>query len=481
MENVRGGRRSTATLLVIGLGLVPATASARDPMLLIDEPGLEVRLHFQAGVNVVAEQNLFWNFADTFAPEANFDSDTRWLEGYLMPGISFTADAGDLLAIYGKLSFVASGTLGTDAFDAGGTGAITLEDGYLGLRSTAETGPFFDISLGPRPFKTGTGMLIANGGSSGFERGALKLGPRTAWEQAALLRFGQDDVTASAFFIDANELSGKDSGTKIAGGDLRYETDGGQYAGLTIGHVLESASPYPRAAAGGIGPPVIMPGARDGLSFVNAYGRTQPFDGAMAGFFIGGDLAYQWNPEIDLQAWGGRIQVGYAFEELSWAPTIAYSYQTFSGDDPSTSRLERFDPLYYEGNPNAWSTGTKSSMMFLNSNVNAHQVSLQVKPTEADTWTLRYAHIRANELNSPIQFGQGTRLDVIDGTPTPIAGVGDHHLADDVYLEYSRVINPNTFLTAGVSISIPGKGMDSLTKENSPNWLGGFVNVIVNF
>ncbi|MGQ3296107.1 MAG: alginate export family protein, partial [Shinella sp.] len=111
MGNVRDGRRTTATLLAIGLGLVPAAASAKDPMLLIDEPGLEVRLHFQAGVNVVAEQNLFWNFADTFAPEANFDSDTRWLEGYLMPGISFTADAGDLLAIYGKLSFVASGTL----------------------------------------------------------------------------------------------------------------------------------------------------------------------------------------------------------------------------------------------------------------------------------------------------------------------------------------------------------------------------------
>jgi hypothetical protein len=120
-------------------------------------------------------------------------------------------------------------------------------------------------------------------------------------------------------------------------------------------------------------------------------------------------------------------------------------------------------------------------MMFLNSNVSAHQISLQVTPSEADTWTLRYSHIRANELNSPIQFGQGTRLDDIDGTPTPMAGVSNRHLADDIYLEYSRVINPNTFLTAGASVSFPGKGIDSLTKENSPNWLGGFVNVVVNF
>lgn len=473
--------RAAAVALVAGLWLAADAARAQDPMLLVDQPGFELRLHFQAGINAVAEQNLFWNLADRFASDAGFDSDTRWLEGYLMPGIGFTADAGERLQVYGKISAVASGTLGTDAFDAGGTGAVTLEDGYLGLRSKAETGPFFDISLGPRPFKTGTGMLIANGGSSGFERGALKLGPRKAWEQAAILRFGKDDLTATAFFIDANELSDKDSGTQIVGTDLRYEPEDGRYVGVTFGHVPESGSPYPRAAAGGIGAPVIMPGAREGLSFINAYTRTNPFDAPLPGFFIGGDIAYQWNPDIALRAWGGRAQVGYAFEEVSWTPTIAYSYQTFSGDDPSTTRLERFDPLYYEGNPSAWSTGTKSSMMFLNSNVNAHQISLQVKPTQADTFTLRYAHIRANELNSPIQFGQGTRLDDIDGTPTPVAGVGNRDLADDLYLEYSRVINANTYLTAGVSISFPGKGMDSLTAEHSPNWLGGFVNVIVNF
>ena len=53
MENVRGGRRTTATLLATGLGLAPAATYAQDPLLLIDEPGFEVRLHLQAGVNVV--------------------------------------------------------------------------------------------------------------------------------------------------------------------------------------------------------------------------------------------------------------------------------------------------------------------------------------------------------------------------------------------------------------------------------------------
>ena len=91
MENTRRRRRAAAVLLLLTAGLAPARASERDPMLLIDEAGLKVRMHFQAG----------------------------------------------------------------------GTGAITFEDAYLGLRTTAGTGPFFDISFGPRPFKAGTGMTGA--------------------------------------------------------------------------------------------------------------------------------------------------------------------------------------------------------------------------------------------------------------------------------------------------------------------------------
>src|SRR5690606_38689632 len=130
--------------------------------------------------------------------------------------------------------------------------------------------------------------------------------------------------------------------------------------------------PYPKAAPGGFGSPSVLPGGREGLNFVNLYGRVNPFAEQFGGFFIGGDFTYQQNDRVDMQAWGGRVQVGYEFQEYSWAPTLTYTYQTLSGDDPSTSRLERFDPLFYEGSPSAWSTGSKSSMVFINSNVNAH-------------------------------------------------------------------------------------------------------------
>jgi len=119
-------------------------------------------------------------------------------------------------------------------------------------------------------------------------------------------------------------------------------------------------------------------------------------------------------------------------------------------------------------------------MTFINSNVNAHQLALSVSPTERDTFTLRYAHIRANELRSPVQFGQATRFDLSTGAGI-VAGVTDAHLADDVFLEYFRVINKNMFLTAGVSASFPGRGLELVVPDTPPVWLGGFVNVVVNY
>ena len=77
-----------------------------------------------------------------------------------------------------------------------------------------------------------------------------------------------------------------------------------------------------------------------------------------------------------------------------------------------------------------------------------------------------------------MQFGQATRVDINGNV---VAGVTDKHLADDLFLEYSRIINRNTFLTAGFSVSNPGAENDNIVGENAPNWTGGFVNVVINF
>ena len=336
----------------------------------------------------------------------------------------------------------------------------------------------YDLSLGARELTLGTGMLIANGATSGFERGALKFGPRKAWEMAAIGRLSQQNVTGTAFYLDPNELPSTDGSNELGGLDLRHDSSRGGYLGATLVNVLNSGSPYPQAAPGGVGAPTVIPGAREGTRTLNVYAKPDPFEGGLENWSFTGDFAYQWNDRIDLEAWAGRVTAGYTFADLPWSPNLALGYQTFSGDDPDTTKLERFDPLYFQGSPSAWATGSKSASTFINSNVNALTLTLRAQPTQRDTLTLRYAHIRANELNSPVQFGQATRVDINGNV---VSGVTDAHLADDLFLEYSRIINRNTFLTAGVSVSFPGTGIEKVLGGNADPWTGGFINVVVNF
>jgi len=456
------------------------SADSNDPMVLIDTETLTVRSHLQFGLNAVAENNLFWNLAESAAGNTEFNADARWLEAYVLPGLSFNRNLQSGASVFGKLSAVASYTAGTDAFDAGNTGRMTLEESYIGYRTATAADWKFEATLGPRPLRLGTGMLIANGGADGFERGALKFGPRKAWEMAGIMQLSRGGTKATAFYLDANELSSSDSNNRLGGIDLRWDGERAEYAGFTYIRVIESEAPYPKAAPGGIGPPSILPAARDGLNTVNVYGRSARLVN-LSNLSLALDIAYQWNPDIDLRAWGGRFKSEYAFTELPWTPSLAYTYQIFSGDDPNTDRLERFDPLYYDGAPSMWATGSKSAMVFINSNVQSHGLSLRLKPTALDAVTLRYAHVRVDQLRSPVQFGQATRLDFSDGISTVVSGVTDAHLSDDFFVEYNRIVNPNTFLNAGISTSIPGRGIKKVAGGDAPNWTGVFFNIVFNY
>lgn len=453
-----------------------ADAQGADPWELYAADGTTVRATLQFGANLVSEGNLFWNLSDFAAPTSGFDPDATWLEVYVKPGLNFETALDNGAEIYGRLSAVGSYTFGTDAFDTGDTGRLTLEESYAGLRMPIGDEAQIDLSFGARELRLGTGMLISDGASDGFERGALKFGPRRAWELAGIAELTSGNFTGTLFYLDPRELPGSDNGNALGGVDLRYDFPEGGFLGMTYVNVLESAAPYPQATTSG---PIILDGAREGTETISLYGRTNPFAGALENFFFTGDLAYQWNDRIDLEAWAGRVQVGYTFADAPWSPVLTYSYQTFSGDDPNTPTLERFDPLYYDGSPSAWATGSKSAMVFINSNVQAHNISLSFQPTQRDTITFRYAHVRANELGSPIQFGQATTFDPVSGVVQ--TGVSDAHLSDDFFIEYRRIINRNTFLTAGVSIAVPGDGIRNVFPGDDPNWVGGFVNVVFNF
>jgi hypothetical protein len=453
------------------------------PSVIVPTGAITVRGHFQAGVNAVQETNLFWNLSDTFASEAQYDPDKRWLEFYAKPGVSFETRGDRPFVVYGKLSAVGSVTRGVDAFEYADQSALSLEEAHLGLRMETAGDGVIDLSAGARELKLGTGMLIANGGASGFELGALKFGPRKAWDMSAIVKVSGGGLAFTGFYLNPNERPELENKNRLFGADLRRDFEGGGFIGGSFIAVTRSGTPYVQAAPGGVGAPTVLPGARDGTNTVNVYARTGRIGGSLENATLAFDGAYQWNDRLDMSAWAGRIQAGYVFATAPWRPSLTYSYQTFSGDDPDTPRLERFDPLFYEGSPSAWSTGSKSSMVFINSNVNAHSLALILQPSVRDTVTLRFSRIRANQLRSPLQFGQASRVDLgfEKGLPNIVAGVTAADLTDDLYLEYNRVLTRNLFLTGGVAASRPGKGITTVVTAGTPDWTGGYVNLVFNF
>lgn len=486
---VRSSGSGLGTLVAAGVVLAGLSVSAlaqsqrpTDPLRVTTATG-HFKLGIEAGLLITGQNRAFWDLSRRFSPSSPFATRLAWGEGYVTPSLSFEFTLSPPLSIYGGLSAIASGTAQRDVFDIGNIGRIGLENAFVGLRhGTPGQGFFFDASGGAQPYRIGSGMLIADGGADGFERGALIFGPRRAWAMTAIARVGYGPVAIDGYFLRPNELRSADTRTTIAGVKAEWTIGRDQYVGATIGRVLTSTAPYAQAPPFGIGAPAVLLDARDGLEFANLYARFNPLPGVLPGLWLSGDLALQRNDRNDLRAWAGRAEIGYAFADLPWRPTLSYAFQTFSGDDPRTGRLERFDPLFYDGGQAAWATGTNGSFVFINSNVNAHRVALSLQPSPGDFLTLRYAHVRANELNSPIQFGQGTRLSIVGRTPVLVAGVANAHLSDDVLAEYTRVITPNVFLTVGAGYSIPGAGLRQAARPSRiGDWAGAFANIVVRY
>lgn len=471
-------------ILVLGVAGIaaqsPGAAPPKDPLAFETADG-RIKLELEAGIQIVGESRAFWNLSKVFAPASRFRTTLNWGEAYLKPGLVFEHRLGGGFSLYGGASLVAARTLGADIFDVRDKGRVLLENAYAGVKYRAPAGGFFaDFSAGPQPYRIGSGMLISDGSQDGFERGAVIFGPRAAWQMTGIGRVGHGGLSLEGFYLDANEYASNDMKTTLAGVNLVYAPEKGRNLGLAFGKVLTSLAPYPQAAPGGVGPPAILPDARKDLAFLNAYGRWNPL-ASLPGLFVAGDFAYQWSDRVAMRAWAGRAEIGHAFTTLPFAPTLSYAWQTFSGDDPNTRRLERFDPLFYDGSPSGWATGSNGSFVFINSNVNVHKVSLAMYLSPRDILTFRYAHVRANQLNSPVQFGQATRFAFTSGVPGLIAGVRKPHLSDDFLAEYTRVLTQNAFLSFGLAYSQPGAGLKDLAPGRLKGWTGAFANLVVKY
>lgn len=451
------------------------TAAPPDPLSISSGP-TTVKLSLDAVFQQSGVTGSWWNLSEQYAPDANYRTDRAWLESWIKPGVRVDTAANEWLTLFSGVSYVGSSNLGRDVFEQGYRGYWGVEDAYLGARlRLPDEESTLEVSYGRQPYKIGSGMLISVGAMNGFERGATTTFARRAWEEAGIVKWTRGTLSLDGFYLNPNELRSSDTGTRLAGTKLEWNPAANQSLGIAYLNIFESTFPYVAA------PVVLLPEGRQGVNTVHLYGRWNPLPEALPGWHLAGDFAHQWNDRIQMSAQAYNAETGYHFAEVPLAPRFAYAFRQFGGDNPATAGFEKFDPLYYEGAPPLWATGSNGSFNFLNSNLRAHRLSLNLTLDPRNFMAFYYWRVRADQLNSPIQFGQAGRIVVSGGEPELISGVTDPHLSDDFYAEYTRVLTPQIFLTAGVAVSIPGRGLRELIVVDSKTWVGALVNVTMKF
>lgn len=426
---------------------------------------------FDGAVQVVPEGNMFWGLDEVFAPGSGYDDDSTWLEAYARVGWRDERPLGGA-TLYGGVSVLATGTVGTDVFDQRNQSDLALEEAYIGVKGGEAVR--WDSSVGSRAFALNHGMLVSLGGGNGFERGALALAPHKAWELAGVVEVQAKHWSVTAFHLDPDELASSDTHTRIIGARVGVMPSPATTLGVSYLYVPRSEAIYPVAPVG------IIPNARDGLRTWDVDLTWAPTEGALAGLSVRGEFAVQRNPAIDLRARGAVLDVAYQFRDTRWTPKLSYSPRWFDGDKPGTATLERFDPLFYDGSPATWSSGGNGSFAFYNANLWVQRLRVDLVLSPRDFANIGYYDVRAARANSPVQYGQAARLEFQDGQPVVVSGFPDRRLTHEWYLEHTRVLTPHWFLTWGIAIAKPRQGLRAVVPD-ARTWYGGLVNIAWTF
>lgn len=459
--------RMAALGWMLAMAALPASAQGTtEPTVLWERDELRMTGSVEGIASGQTHRGAWNGLAARYGPPG-LSSRASWGEFVLAPGLDAGWQVAPELALYGGISLVAAGTLGLDVYGSGDRGAVLLERAFVGLRTSYPDGLWnLDISGGAQPYIVGSGMLIAQGAGNGFSRGAVSLMPRRAFANTAIARLSNGGFAAEAFWLDANEVPSADTATQLAGGLIQYRWDPVTRIGFTGFQAIRSTLPYPIAPAG------LVENGREGLVSWHGFGEVDGARLGLPGASFRGEFAVQRNDRIDLAANAWFLEAAYRFAALPWLPRLSYGYASFSGDRPGTTRVERFDPLFYGNGLQNWFFGASGGYSLLNTNVDAHRVALDLMPSQRDFVKLLYLRSSANQTNSPIQFGQATQVAVQDGNITVTSGVPTAHLLDEIYVQWTRLLTPSVALTGWATSAWPGAGLRAIGGEKTWQALG---------
>lgn len=428
-----------------------ATGEIHDFPLLYEDSRSKLTLILNGGVGAFHDYDpWFGGFGTAFNGRNPLSGDPAgsgglaWGEGYLEPGIGGIVQVGKMpLYVYGTATYLISGTLGDDIYNGGSWGNGEFERLYAGaLYDLPGQGNVLDLSLGKQIYQLRDGFLLSKipVSTSAGERGALYLGPRLASKNTAMGRLRIGGVGFDAFMVEPSELEIVETDTRLLGANLQYRWRGIDTA-FTFFYIDASDTTFP------------FP--REGLRTYNpSIGWTDI--GGIDGLWFKAEYAYQDHENYDMAAHAGYGWLGY---QSSWAlkPGISYRYSVFTGDDPETETVERFDPLFSGGLGN-FLPGLVFSKAYKNSNLRTHRLRANLYPAQTLELSLDYFHHRADCSNNRGGIGPLN-------TTLPSKEIGE-----EITFTSNWYIGSHFFLQGLASVAIPGDALEEILPGDVRPW-----------
>jgi hypothetical protein len=305
-----------------------------------------------------------------------------------------------------------------------------------------------NLSFGRQNFNLSDGFLISqfSGSANAGPRPGLYLNPRIAFDMTAILDIKLDRVRLKAFYLNPDELERFESNT--------------EFAGLNLGW---AASPKTRIGATSIWIPRSDSRFRlpDGSTVARKGVHTLAFDArfddplGLEGLWVQSEYARQRNGG-SMRAWAAYGTMGYRFAESGWKPALSYRFSAFSGDDPATRTLERYDPML-SGGLAEWVQGVSFKKIVGNSNMNVHRLRATASPSKKLNLTLDLFDFEARELNN------------LGGNPA-LASLASHDIGREVTLRADWFAMRRLYVLFVASHAVPGNAIRAAATTDARPW-----------
>lgn len=390
----------------------------------------------------------FFNSDSWFGQSEEFlgaDTDT-WGEFGAELGLAWEYTRGQS-TFFAELSGVYTAT-GSD--DASGltigepdTDQSDLEQAHIGWRYDDPFGGLeedtFTFSVGRQDYLIGTGLLIADGGSDGGEKGGWYLGLRKAFQETAIASLKSNSLVAEGFFLKNRPRRGGTQG-KAYGVNLEYSFPAGLTAGTTFMEVDARI---------------------ENEDDLEVWSGRLGWSG-LGGLELAGEYVLEDSNTIDAEGWYG--QIGWSFAESAWTPWIGYRFADFDGDDPLTPHDERFREIAYGYTDyGSWFQGEITGNYPL-ANGNLTSNMLRVKATPNDQWTLNlfYYDFKLNHPRSLSPF------------------VSSDDWGDEVNFTADWALNDHWYLIGVAAVLFPGDAAEQWVRGDD-DWFYSMLYVSYSF